>query len=295
MGHHHHEVSGTKLFLTVVLNVIITVAQILGGVISGSLALLSDAMHNFSDVLALLIAWGANRLSLKPSEESKTFGFKRAEIIAALFNSSLLLAIAIFLIYEAVHKFFHPEPVGSNWVIWLGVLSIVLNSASVLLIKDDSHDNMNVKAAYLHLMTDVATSIAVVIGGLLMKYLHIYWVDSVITILIAFYLIYASYDIIKESVAILMQFAPEINLEELAKSVAQIEEIENIHHIHIWRLNDHDIFLEAHIDFTNNLKLDEVRVKLEEVEELLKSKFHISHITLQPEYNRNDSKDLVIN
>ena len=294
MGHHHHEVSGTKLFLTVVLNVIITVAQIIGGVISGSLALLSDAMHNFSDVLALLIAWGANRLSLKPSEESKTFGFKRAEIIAALFNSSLLLAIAIFLIYEALHKFFHPEPVGSNWVIWLGVLSIVLNSASVLLIKDDSHDNMNVKAAYLHLMTDVATSIAVVIGGLLMKYLHIYWVDSVITILIAFYLIYASYDIIKESVAILMQFAPEINLEELAKSVAQIEEIENIHHIHIWRLNDHDIFLEAHIDFTNNLKLDEVRVKLEEVEELLKSKFHISHITLQPEFNRDDSKNLVV-
>ncbi len=295
MGHHHHhEVSGTKLFLTVVLNVIITVAQIIGGVISGSLALLSDAMHNFSDVLALLIAWGANRLSLKPSEESKTFGFKRAEIIAALFNASLLLAIAIFLIFEAVHKFLHPEPIESNWVIWLGVLSIVLNSASVLLIKDDTHDNMNVKAAYLHLMTDVATSVAVVIGGLLMKYLHIYWVDSVITILIAIYLIFASYDIIKESVAILMQFAPQINLEELAKSVAQIEEIENIHHIHIWRLNDHDIFLEAHIDFTNNLKLDTVTKKLEQIEQMLKSKFHISHVTLQPEYNRDDKKDLVV-
>jgi len=231
---------------------------------------------------------------LKPSEEGKTFGFKRAEIIAALFNSSLLLAIAIFLIYEAVHKFFHPEPVGSNWVIWLGVLSIVLNSASVLLIKDDSHENMNVKAAYLHLMTDVATSVAVVVGGLLMKYLHIYWVDSVITILIAFYLIYASYDIIKESVAILMQFAPEINLDELAKSVSEIKEVENIHHIHIWRLNDHDIFLEAHIDFSNNLKLETVTKKLEQIEETLRSKFHISHITLQPEYNRDDKKDLVV-
>ncbi len=296
MGHHHnhHEVSGTKLFLTVVLNVIITLSQIIGGVISGSLALLSDAMHNFSDVLALLIAWGANRLSLKPSEEGKTFGFKRAEIIAALFNSSLLLAIAIFLIFEAVHKFFHPEPIASNWVIWLGVLSIVLNSASVLLIKDDSHENMNVKAAYLHLITDVATSVAVVIGGLLMKYLHIYWVDSVITILIAIYLIFASYDIIKESVAILMQFAPELDLNEVAKSVGEIKEVENIHHIHIWRLNDRDIFLEAHIDFTNNLKLETVTKKLEQVEELLKSKFHISHVTLQPEYNRNDKKDLVV-
>ncbi len=294
MGHHHHEVSGTKLFLTVVLNVIITVAQIIGGVISGSLALLSDAMHNFSDVLALLIAWGANRLSLRPREESKTFGFKRAEIIAALFNASVLLAIAIYLIVEAIHKFLHPEPIASNWVIWLGVLSIVLNSASVLLIKDDSHDNMNVKAAYLHLMTDVITSVAVVLGGLLMKFWHIYWVDSVITILIAFYLIFASYDIIKESVAILMQFAPEVDLNEIAKSVSEIKEVENIHHIHIWRLNDHDIFLEAHIDFTNNLKLDTVTKKLEQVEELLKSKFHISHVTLQPEYNRDDNKDLVV-
>ena len=293
MGHHHHEVSGTKLFLTVVLNVIITLSQIIGGVISNSLALLSDAMHNFSDVLALLIAWGANRLSLKPSKEDKTFGFKRAEIIAALFNASLLLGVAIYLIIEAIDKLLHPKPIETNWVIWLGVLSIVLNSASVLLIKD-LHENMNVKAAYLHLMTDVATSIAVVLGGLLMKFWQIFWIDSVITILIAFYLIFASIDIIKESVAILMQFAPEINLKELAKSVTQIEEIENIHHIHIWRLNDHDIYLEAHIDFTNNLKLETVTKKLEQIEQMLKSKFHISHVTLQPEFNRDDKKDLVV-
>ena len=193
-----------------------------------------------------------------------------------------------------MHKFLHPEVIASNLVIWLGVLSIVLNSASVFLIKDDSHDNMNVKAAYLHLMTDVATSIAVVLGGFLMKYLHIYWVDSVITILIAFYLIFASYGIIKESVAILMQFAPTIDLNEVAKSVSEIKEVKNIHHIHIWRLNEHDIFLEAHIDFTNNLKLDTVTKKLEQIEQLLKEKFHISHVTLQPEYNRNDKKDLVV-
>lgn len=293
--HHHHEVSGKNLFVTVLLNVIITLSQIVGGILSGSLALLSDAMHNFSDVLALLVAWGANRLAVRPGDEGKTFGFKRIEIIAALFNASLLMGIAVFLIIEAVRKFLHPEPIGSGWVIGLGLLSIVLNAASVLLIKDDAHDNMNVKAAYLHLLTDVMTSVAVVMGGLLMYWWQLFWVDPLISMLIAFYLLYASYDIVKESGAILMQFAPEdLDLEEMAEAVAEVPGIDNIHHIHLWRLNDHDVFLEAHIDFASNVHLNEVTHKLEAIEKLLKERFHIAHVTLQPEYRRGDDKRLVV-
>jgi len=138
MSEHHHEVSGKNLFITIVLNIIITLSQIVGGIYSGSLALLSDAMHNFSDVLALFIAYFANRLAARPNNESKTFGYKRAEILAALFNASVLIGIAIFLIVEAFHKFYHPEPINSVWVIGLGALSIVLNAASVMLVKDDA-------------------------------------------------------------------------------------------------------------------------------------------------------------
>ncbi|ADV45822.1 cation diffusion facilitator family transporter [Nitratifractor salsuginis] len=295
MGHHHHEVSGKNLFITVLLNVIITLSQIVGGFLSGSLALLSDAMHNFSDVLALLIAWWANRLAARPRDEGRTFGFKRAEIIAALFNASVLMGIAIFLIVEAVRKLLHPEPVASGWVIGLGLLSIVLNAASVLLIKEDAHENMNVKAAYLHLLTDVMTSVAVVIGGVLMYYWNLFWVDPLISLLIALYLIYASYDIVRESVAILMQFAPEgLDLKALAEAVETLPGIQNIHHIHLWRLNDHDVFLEAHIDFASNLHLLEVTHKLEQIETLLQERFHIAHVTLQPEYRRGDDKRLVI-
>ncbi len=293
--HHHHAVSGTKLFITVLLNVVITLSQIVGGIFSGSLALLSDAMHNFSDVLALLVAWGANRLAARPGSMEKTFGFKRAEIIAALFNASVLMGIALFLIIEAIHKFIHPEPIASGWVIGLGLLSILLNAASVLLIKEDAHENMNVKAAYLHLMTDVGTSVAVVLGGVLMYYWQLFWVDPLISLLIALYLIYASYDIIRESTAILMQFAPEgLDLEELAEAVAQLPGIENLHHLHIWRLNDHDIFLEAHVDFAGNLHLIEVTHKLEAIEKLLRERFHIAHVTLQPEYRREDDKRLIV-
>ncbi|WP_281951765.1 cation diffusion facilitator family transporter [Nitrosophilus kaiyonis] len=293
--HHHHHVEGKNLFITIILNIIITLSQIVGGIYANSLSLLSDAMHNLSDVLTLVIAWAANKIAKKPSTKSYTFGLKRAEIIAALFNASLLLGIAIFLIVESFHKFFYPQSVDSLWVIWLGILSILLNTLSVLFVKKDSEKNINIKAAYLHLLTDVFTSIAVVIGGLLMQFYKIYWVDPAISLLIAFYLIFASIDIIKESITILMEFAPKsIDIEKIADEVKKIKEVENIHHIHIWRLGEHDIFLEAHIDFKKNLSLKEVTQIIIDIEKLLFKKFHISHVTLQPEFQREDNKAIVV-
>ena len=292
--HHHHDVSGKNLFITIVLNVIITLSQIVGGIFSGSLALLSDAMHNFSDVLALVIAYVANRLAARPNNESKTFGYKRAEILAALFNASVLIGIAIFLIIEAFHKFYHPEPINSVWVIGLGTLSIVLNAASVLLIKDDSHDNMNIKAAYLHLLTDVMTSVAVVGGGVLMYYFGIFWVDPLISALIALYLIWASYGLVKESSAILMQFTPEgIDVEEIVKAIEEESEIKNVHHIHIWKLNDHQINLEAHLDFNEDISLSESNKVIDKLEKKLHDTFDVEHTTFQCEYEREDSKNVI--
>jgi len=292
--HHHHEVSGKNLFITIVLNIIITLSQIVGGILSGSLALLSDAMHNFSDVLALFIAYFANRLAARPNNESKTFGYKRAEILAALFNASVLIGIAIFLIIEAFHKFYHPEPINSVWVIGLGTLSIVLNAASVLLIKDDSHDNMNIKAAYLHLLTDVMTSVAVVGGGVLMYYFGVFWVDPLISMLIALYLIWASFGLVRESSAILMQFTPaEINVEEIAQSIEDEKEIKNVHHIHIWKLDDNHIHLEAHLDFKTDVTLSESNRVIDKLEKKLHDAFDIEHTTFQCEYEREDSKKVI--
>ncbi len=295
MAHHHHPVSGTKLFITIILNSIITIAEIIGGIFSNSLALLSDALHNFSDVMALIIAYIANRLSGKEANEKNTFGLKRAEIIAALFNASVLIGIGVFLIVESVHKIIHPEHIKSLWVIGFGLLSVVLNGASVLLIKDDSHDNLNIKAAYLHLLTDVATSIAVIIGGILIYYFKIYSVDAIISLLIAIYLIYSAFDIVKDSTKILMQYSPEnINLDEVIKEIEKNPEINNVHHIHIWQLNEHDIFLEAHIDLNENLSAEEISKLIDKLEKDLEEKFHITHTTFQVEYNRDDNKQKII-
>ena len=293
--HRHHEVSGKNLFITIVLNIIITLSQVVGGIYSGSLALLSDAMHNLSDVVALFIAYFANRLAQQPSNESRTFGYKRAEILATLFNASILMGIAVFLIVEAFHKFYHPEIVDSVWVIGLGLLSIVLNALSVLLIKEDAADNMNMKAAYLHLLTDVMTSIAVVGGGLLMYFFGLFWIDPLVSALIAIYLIWASFGLVKESSAILMQFVPHsINIQEIAAFAEQNEAIKNLHHIHIWRLNDKKIHLEAHLDFHEDILLSQANAITKELAQKLHDTFQIEHATFQCEFNQNDNKKLVV-
>ena len=291
MSDHHHEVSGKNLFITILLNILITLAQIIGGIFSGSLALLSDALHNFSDVLALIIAWWANRLASKEATHQRTFGYKRAEILATLFNASVLVGIGVFLIVEAIEKFYNPEVIDSVIVIALGVFSIVLNALSVFLIKDDAHHNMNIKAAYLHLLTDVMTSVAVVVGGLLMYYYNLFWIDPLVTVIIAIYLIWASLALLKESSSILMQFTPShIDVDEIIQSITSLGEIEDIHHIHIWKLSDHKIHLEAHLDFNHNLTLQESNRIIDILEAKLHHEFEITHTTFQCEYKRDDNK-----
>ncbi len=292
--HHHHEVKGGRLFATIILNVIITLAQIIGGIYSGSLALLSDALHNFSDVITLIVTYVTNRMARRSPTHTKTFGYKRAEILAAFFDAAVLVGIGFFLIVEALQKFIDPEPVGTLIVITLALLSIILNAASVLLIKEDSEHNINVRSAYLHLLTDVMTSVAVLVGGIAMYYFEFYWIDPLISILIALYLIYAAFGILKESTGILMQFAPQhIDVAAVEKLANAYPELHNIHHIHIWQLNDHEIFLEAHIDFRENLSLQEATKVCEDIEVKIKEHFDITHVTLQSEYLKEDDKALV--
>ncbi len=294
--HHSHDLSGKRLFLTILINIAITVSEIVGGVVSGSLSLLSDALHNFSDVVALVVSWAANVLARKDADKRKTFGYRRAEIIAALFNSAVLMGIAFSLIYHAVLKIIHPEQIKSLIVIYLSLLSIILNFLSVLIIKKDASKSMNIKSAYLHLLTDVMTSIAVFLGGIVMLKWKLFYVDPVISILIALYLIKESFGLVKETIEVLMNFAPEhLDLNEIKSRLEEFDYIDNIHHIHLWRLSDHEVFFEAHIDFKDNLSLEEATKKIEELERFLKENFGINHTTFQQEFNRDDDKSPVKN
>jgi cobalt-zinc-cadmium efflux system protein len=294
--HHHHPVSGKNLLLTILLNVIITIAQLIGGIVSGSLALLSDAVHNFSDVLSLVVSYVANWLTRKRKQTlTQTFGYKRAEIVAAFFNAATLIVIAVFLIVEAIGRFTHPQEVSGNIVILLALLGIIANGLGVFFLQKDASHNLNMQSAYLHLLTDMLTSVAVMIGGLLMKYLGWFWIDPVLTMIISIYLIYMSWRIFIESLKILMLFAPdELVMQDIEKAVVAIEGIKNIHHVHIWQLNDHEIHFEAHIEFENDIALSEFDVKCEQIEHLLHDRFDIHHTNLQPEFHRDDAKEFII-
>ncbi len=295
-GHSHSttQVSGKNMAIAIVLNIIITIGQIIGGIISGSIALLTDALHNFSDVISLILSYYTNRLAKRKSTINQTYGFKRAEILSAFINSATLIAIAIYLIVEAVDRFLNPQKVNSDIVIYFAIASIIFNLISVIILHKDSRNSLNIKSAYLHLFTDVLTSIAVMIGGFLMKYYGIYRIDSILSVAIAIYLIFSSYKLLIESIKILMQFTPkEIDIQNVCDKVCVIGGIENIHHVHLWQLNDKELFFEAHIDLKKDIKITEFQSILLNIEDVL-DEYEIHHFNIQPEYNVDDNKNIIV-
>ena len=305
MGHQHHhghshthahpDLKGRNLLISILLNIGITLAQVIGGLLSGSLALLSDALHNFSDVLSLVISYGARRLGEKQASSLKTFGYKREEILAAFINAATLVVVAIILMKEAVERLMDPQEIESNLVIWLALIAIAGNGFSVLLLKKDSDHNMNMKSAYLHLLTDMMASVAVLIGGILMKYFQVYWVDAVLTMIIGIYLIYMGYDLLKESTKVLMLFTPKtVVIQDIVESICTIDQVKNVHHVHIWQLNEEEVHMEAHIDFKNDIRLSEFDEILEKIEEHVYHKHGINHVNIQPEFDKCDSKSVIV-
>lgn len=299
-GHHHshnhqHDMKDKNLMISILLNIVITVAQVIGGLISGSLSLLSDALHNFSDVISLVVSYVASKLSKKKASKYRTFGYKRAEILAAFINASTLIIVAVILIKEAVERFQNPQVIESNLVIFLALLAIAGNGFSVLLLKKDASNNINIKSAYIHLLTDMLASVAVFIGGMLMKYYQLFWVDSLLTFLIALYLIWMGFDLLKTSTKMLMLFTPEhIDINALVSDVNKLDKVKLLHHVHIWNLSDNELHLEAHLDLEENVLLTQFDAVLNEIEAYLHENYDINHVTIQPEFNKNDSKDIIV-
>jgi len=296
--HHEHShpiLSTKKLFFSIVLNIIITVSQFIGGLVSGSLSLMSDAAHNLTDVISLIISYVAAKLKLKKQTEHETFGYKRAEILAAFINASTLIVLSIYLAIESFHRFSNIIEIESDLVIWLSLIALFANSLSVFLLSNDAKNNINMKSAYLHLLTDALVSLAVLIGGLFMKYYQLYWIDPTLTLTISVYLMYLSWDILLVSTKMLMLFAPTgISIKDIETCILKFDIIKNLHHVHLWQLNDHDIYIEAHIQFKENIKLSEWDEICFKIEEQLWSEFKINHSMLQPEFLRDDDKSFII-
>lgn len=282
---HQHEHTGRNLAITVILNGIITLGQFTGGMISGSLALISDALHNLSDVVSVILAYLAHRIGLRPQTQKSTFGFKRAEILAAFINAISLIAISVYLVVEAGKRFLNPQEVDYLWMFWLGIVGFIANGLSVFILHDNKNENLNIRAAYLHLIGDALTSVAVIAGAVCIWLFQVYWIDPLVTVLISVYIFIHTFKVLKESVEILMQFAPSgIDQEEIVAVLLQIPEIQSVHHIHLWQLDDDRIYFEAHLVLAENRPVSDTHQITENAKRLLNSRFGISHTTFQYEY-----------
>lgn len=283
-GHHHSEPNKKNLLISVILNASITLAEFIGGILSNSLALISDAVHNLSDTMAIVISYIAMLIGKKKSTNKNTFGFKRIEILAALFNAVVLIAISIYLFFEAYERFVNPEPIKGTTMFIVATIGLLGNLISVLLLHKDSSHNLNVKAAYLHLIGDTLSSVGVIIGSILIYFWNVYWVDPLLTIIIGIIIIKGTWGILKETIEILMQASPAgLDIKEIKSELEKHPEVINIHHIHTWRLSDNIIHFQGHAEVNKKLTVQEIDKIRIELENILHQKFKIDHITIQME------------
>ncbi|MCX5708967.1 MAG: cation diffusion facilitator family transporter [Candidatus Omnitrophica bacterium] len=285
--HTHKENSKeNRLIISAGLNFATTAAQIIGGIFSGSLSLISDALHNLSDTVALVISFFAVRLAKRKNTEAQTFGYKRAEILAALFNACALVVVSIYLFKEAFFRFTHPHPVNSLLMLSVASVGLIANIVSVVLLKAHAHEDLNVRAAYVHLFSDFLSSIAVIIGACAIFVSKAYWIDPALTILIGIYVMKEGYKIIEESTRILMEHVPKgISLREIQAQIEGVDRVKDIHHAHLWSVTERDIHFEAHINVSRDMQVSETCLLVKQVEDMLKERFAITHVTLQVEIN----------
>lgn len=282
-GHHHHgdrsEIGERRLWWAVGANMLLTLAQVFGGIISGSLSLIADALHNFSDAAALLIALVAIRIGRKPPDQFKTFGYKRAETVAALINLTTLIIIGLYLCYEAIMRFITPEPVAGWTVVIVAGIALAVDVFTALLTYSQSKTSMNIKAAFLHNVTDAMASVGVIITGTLILLYGWIWTDAAMTLIISGYVLWQGFTQIPKVIHLLMEGAPEgLSLEDIRSAMEKVDGVKNIHHVHVWQLDEHRNALEAHVVLNENAEMDDLKSRLKK---MLHDRFEIEHSTLE--------------
>lgn len=270
-----------KMKFAVILTVGILLLEVVGGILTNSLALLSDAGHIFADVFALGLSWVALVLSGLPPNQRKTYGYFRAEALAAVINGVTLFLVALWIFYEAIGRISSPEPVKSLEMFVVALIGLGVNVIVLLKLKGATHQSLNVKSAFLHVLGDMLSSVGVIVGGIIMLVTQYYIVDPIISILIGLIILRGAVGVLKECSDILLEGVPKnIELAEVEKVLKQISGVEDIHDLHVWSISSAHLALSAHVvveeQTTHSTKkiLDEIQAKMME-------RFNIEHITIQ--------------
>ncbi len=284
-GHHHidPEAGDRRVALAVLVNLGLTVAQVIGGIFSGSLALIADAVHNFSDAISLIIAFGARKIARRPADEGMTFGYGRAEVVAALINYTTLIVIGLYLLYEATMRFIEPQGVDGWLVVIIAVIALAVDVVTALLTYRMSRTSMNIRAAFLHNVADALGSVAVIIAGTLIILYDWRLIDPAVTLLIAGYILWQSFAEIRGVIRILMLGSPpDIETGKVMADLQSIDGVAGLHHAHLWQMDEHAAALDTHLVIEAGAwgRADAIKAA---VKEALHDRFGIDHSTIEME------------
>jgi cobalt-zinc-cadmium efflux system protein len=274
-----------RLALSLSITLLFVFVEIAAGVFANSLALLTDAAHNFTDVLALGLSWWALRLTSQPANQEKTYGYHRAGILAALANSTTLVIIALGIFYEAYQRFINPPQVRADVLIGVGVVAVVINVVTALLVRRGAEHDLNIRAAFIHLMGDVMSTVGAVIAGVIIRFTNWNWMDPLVSVLIGVLILWSAWSIVRESVDILMESTPtDIDMDAMVRDISAVEGVRGVHDLHVWSITRGMRTLSAHL-VTDDLPISEGTSIQTSVNEVLYHNYNINHATLQLECN----------
>jgi cobalt-zinc-cadmium efflux system protein len=271
-----------RLILSLGLNLLITLLQVVGGIIANSLGLLSDAAHNLSDVVALGLSLWAVRLGRRTATPRRTFAYKRAEILVAMFNSAVLIALSVYIIVQAVRRLFDPQPVDGLWVIGFAAGGLVINTVAALLLRS-YHPDLNLRSAFLHLVGDAFTSLGVMLSGLVVYLWDWNYADAIVSILVSLWIGREAFAIVRSTVNVLMEGTPErVEFAEVERAVSVVPGVRGVHDLHIWSIASSDLALSAHLEIVD-VTLSETAALVAAVKDMLGREFGVGHVTLELE------------
>ena len=277
-GHHHHpdlDMGDKRVAAAVGVNFLLTIVQIIAGVISGSLALIADAIHNLSDALSLIIAFAARRIARKPADADMTFGYQRAEVVAALVNYTTLIVVAFYLAAQGVERLFNPVAVEGWIVVVVAGIALVIDTITALLIFRLSKNSMNIRAAFLHNVADALGSVAVIVAGTLILLYDWRLIDPIVTLGISAYILWHAFLGIKPVIRVLMLGSPSaVSAQDVMARLEGDPAVVDVHHMHLWMMGEHDSSLDAHVVLRSFDQLEEVKIRLKS---MLEAEFAIQH------------------
>ena len=279
--HDHLRSFNTAFAIAVFVNLGSTLIEVFYGVLANSVGLLGDAVHNLGDIFGLLLAWGANWLMTKPAGIRYTYGYKRTSILAAIINALILVALFVLIAYEAVFNFIHSEHVNSYLVIIIAFIGIVLNGSTALLFMKGSHEDLNIKSAFLHLLSDALLSFGVVIAGIAIYYTGHMWIDPVMGLIIVAIILWGTWGLLRDSVGLILDATPHhIDSKGVSSFLENIPNVVAVHDLHIWGLSTREIALTAHLIMPKDHAID---IDYKNINSVLKDKFSVNHVTIQVE------------